>query len=253
MTSSSAPENNRPYGPPSNLIDILGRLRRRNLPEIVDAEYLKDANISKGTISRTLFGLNFLGLTNEAHEPTEALKSIALSDDDRYQEILAQLVRTAYKEVFETIDPSQDDQSQIVNFFRRYTPGSQRERMVVFFLGMCREAGIPTLDVPRKRPTQASRPRNAARPTATPRSSTSNSVRAPATAPVQAAVRYEPTLEALIQSLPQIGDAFPEDRREQWINMARAILDFLYPETGSAESGISEDDDMERVDALDAA
>lgn len=144
----------RPYTPPSNVTGVLQRLRSRNLPDRVDAEYLRDAGVPEGTITRTLFALEFLGLVEEG-EPTQALRSIAISTDEEYQAILSGLVRQAYEDVFKVIDPAQDSQDRIVNFFRRYTPASQRDRMVIFFLGMCREAGIPTLDAPRQRSSAA--------------------------------------------------------------------------------------------------
>ena len=145
-----APDSNRPYAPPSNVAAILQRLRSRNLPERVDADYLRDAGVSEGTISRTLFALRFLGLV-DGGVPTEHLREINKATDEEYRAILAGLIRKAYKEVFDVVDPAQDTQERILNVFRRYTPGSQRERMVVFFLGMCREAGVPTMDVPRQR------------------------------------------------------------------------------------------------------
>ncbi len=35
---------NRPYGPPTNVTSVLARLRSRNLPERIDAEYLRELN-----------------------------------------------------------------------------------------------------------------------------------------------------------------------------------------------------------------
>jgi len=153
----AAPGTNRPYGPPSNVTLILQRLRSRNMPDQVDNEYLRDAGIPDGTINRTMFGLVFLGLV-EDDGPTPALIAISTATDEEYRAILSGLVREAYREVFEVLDPAQDDQGRILNFFRRYTPGSQRSRMVMFFLAMCREAGIPTLDAPRQRVPSAARP-----------------------------------------------------------------------------------------------
>ena len=124
--------SNRPYPPPSNVIAVIQRLRNKNLPESVNSEYLRDSNIPEGTISRTIFALRFLGLINEKGEPTAALRAIASSTDEEYEKILGGLIRNAYREVFIEVNPSVDSQLRIVNFFRRYTPASQRERMVVF-------------------------------------------------------------------------------------------------------------------------
>ena len=240
VAEQAASATNRPYAPPSNVTDILARLRNRNLPETVDAEYLRDANIPDGTVSRTLFGLRFLGLIDQASEPTDALRNIATSTDEEYMSILADLVREAYAEVFVSIDPSQDAQASIVNFFRRYTPASQRSRMVIFFLGMCREAGIPTLDVPRQRASNAAPGRSRAQNPTQPKNTKPARKRE---IPPQS--NLDPALDGLIKSLPPVGEAFPASRRKQWLDMVQATLTYLYPDEPAGESdgngGVDED------------
>lgn len=240
-TESTAGFTNRPYPPPSNVASILGRLRNRNLPEVIDAEYLRDASVPEGTNSRTLFALRFLGCINQAGEPTPALRSIVISTDEEYMATLAELIREAYSEVFVSVDPSQDDQRAIVNFFRRYTPASQRERMVIFFLGMCREAGISTLDVPRKRSSGVQPGRADPSPVSTPQRKTRQE---PAKRAARANTSAAPALDGLIQSLPPIGQPFPGHRREQWIVMVRATLDYLYTEEAEEVSVEEEGPDI---------
>jgi hypothetical protein len=213
---------------------VLQRLRSRNLPERVDAEYLRDAGVPDSLNARTLFAFRFLGLIND-DAPTNALRTIARSTDEEYQTTLAGLLREAYRDVFETMDPAHDPQERIVNFFRRYTPASQRQRMVIFFLGMCREAGIVTVDAPRNRASSVS---GSSKPVAKPsRSATRTASRtvAPSSAPKgieagKGVVGLHPTLELLVRSLPSEGTPFPTARRNQWLDMARATLAFLYPD-----------------------
>lgn len=235
VTEQSVPAANRPYPPPSNVTAILSRLRRRNLPEVVDAEYLRDANIPEGTNARTLLALRFLGLITEAYEPSPALRSIATSTDEEYMSTLADLIREAYADVFVSIDPAQDSQLDIVNFFRRFTPASQRDRMVIFFLGMCREAGIPTLDVPRQRASSASPGRSATQKTAKSPSGKSTRRRDPSlpSSPV-------PALDGLMRSLPPVGAVFPAARREQWLDMVRATLAFMYLDEPTGQSDVNQ-------------
>ena len=234
MTETYDYGGNRPYAPPSNVIAVIQRLRNRNLPESVNSEYLKNTSIPDGTITRTLFSLRFLGLIDEAGEPTEALRSIASSTDEEYVEILSGLIRHAYREVFGKIDPKVDSQSKIVNFFRHYIPASQRERMVIFFLGMCREARIATQDVPRQRKSRAT----IARPSIfkTPQScSCRKSKNGGPYRRVKTGLRpvepIHPVLESLIRSLPPAGEPFPLLSRQQWLNAVEATIEFLYPET----------------------
>lgn len=227
VTRHVAPLTNRPYCPPSNVLAIVNRLRDRNLPDQVDSEYLRDAGIPEGTNNRTLFGLRFLGLIGEGYEITEALRAIHTATDEEYRNILAGLVREAYAEVFASIDPAQDPQDRIINFFRRYTPASQRDRMVIFFLGMCREAGIAALDVPRQRASGATIGRatqqRPARQHPLERQNRRDGGR-------DSEQRLTPALDMLLRSLPPVGSAFPPERREPWLNMVRATLDYLYPQ-----------------------
>lgn len=225
---SEEQEINRPYGPPSNVISVLHRLRSRNLPETVDAEYLRDAGVPEGTLGRTLFGLRFLGLIDEAGNPTQPLKSIHTSTDEEYRAILAGLIREAYAEVFNVIDPAEDSQDRILNVFRRYTPASQRSRMVVFFLGMCQEASIPTLDVPRQRAMSGGR--QVIRPSPVRVGDAGARARPRVKAALPSISDAAPALEGLIRSLPSPGTPLSQERRQQWLKMAEATLAFVYPE-----------------------
>jgi hypothetical protein len=244
-------DTNRPYPPASNVIGVLHRLRSRNLPERIDNDYLRDAGIPEGSMHRAAFALRFLSLVRD-DAPTPALRSIATSTDEEYRDILAGLVRDAYREVFEVLDPAQDSPDRITNFFRRYTPASQRERMVLFFLGMCREAGIPTMEAPRQRATNgapASKSR-APKPTTKP----SGARRHPSPEPenrhdpgIGRSTGVPPALELLIRSLPPEGTPMSAARREQWLTMAEATLAFVYPAPASREpdSSNGEEEDIE--------
>lgn len=242
---SPSSEPNRPYPPPSNIISLLHRLRSRNLPDRVDSEYLRDAGIPDSLINRSLFALRFLGLTEPNDAPTPALRSIATSTDEEYRDILAGLIRESYAEVFASVDPAEDAPDRIVNVFRRYSPASQRERMVSFFLAMCREAGIPTLEVPRQRTGKASGTR-----TPKSRPATGRNAKAPAKTAItpDEGVRdmggIPPHLELLIRALPPAGQSMSAARREQWLTMAGSVLAFTYPETDEEAEGAEGDNDM---------
>ena len=233
MVTEAPKETNRPYPPPSNVISVLQRVRSRNLPDRIDTEYLRDAAIPQGTVHRTLFALRFLRLVEESGELTNALKAVATSTDEEYKTILSGLIREAYGEVFKVIDPAEDSQEQILNVFRRYTPASQRMRMVVFFLGVCREAGIPTRDVPRQRAMGASKG-IAKTPSPSPLVKTGRvSLRGTGTLRV---ADTPPALEGLIRSLPPAGTPLSAHRRRQWVELAKATLAFIYPEESEPDA-----------------
>lgn len=229
------PDTNRPYAPPSNVVALLQRLRSRNLPERIDAEYMRDAGISEGTVTRALFAMRFIGLIGEASEPTEALRTINSSTDEEYQATLAGLIRDAYVEVFNAIDPATEGQDRVLNVFRRYTPASQRKRQVMFFLGMCREARIPVLDAPRQRHMAGALPASQAAQTRARRQ----------TEPAQrrsSGKGMNPALQGLIDALPPEGTVLTEAKRKQWLIMAEAALTFVYPEREEQAVDASEAD-----------
>jgi len=229
-------DTNRPYAPPSNLISVLKRLRSRNLPEEIDVEYLRDAAVPEGTVSRTLFAIRFLGLIDEHGRPSQALRTVHTATDEEYQATLSGLVRDAYGEVFSVVDPAEEDQTRILNIFRRYTPASQRNRMVIFFLGLCREAGIPTRDTPRHRGMNESRVSSPA-PTRRRKALDQHQTRAG-----EGGSRATPALAGLIGSLPPAGSPLSAARRQQWLDMAEATLRFVYPEDNDKEGPTNDGD-----------
>jgi hypothetical protein len=131
---------------------VIERARSRNLPEKVDEDFLRIAGIGDAVHGRVLEALRFLGLIEDDGRPTDTLIAISGAPEDEYRATLAGTVQNAYAEDLRRgVDPAQDTQSQIVEAFRRYQPRSQTSRMVMFFLAMCREAGIPVAEAPRER------------------------------------------------------------------------------------------------------
>jgi len=158
----------RPYAAAANVISVLTRIRSRNLPAAVDNDFLRIANIGANVFGRVNEALQFLGLTEADGTPTERLRAMAAAPDADYRSLLATCLRDAYADDFRNVNPEQDNQQQIIEAFRRYQPRSQTMRMVMLFLGLCREAGIPVLDAPRDRQMRAV-PVRSARATIPPR------------------------------------------------------------------------------------
>ncbi|MBI4282714.1 MAG: DUF5343 domain-containing protein [Chloroflexi bacterium] len=141
----------RPYAPPANIQALLNRLRRMNMPPVITREVVKNAGISENIVPRVVRTLLFLDLITDAGEPTNTLRALVSSAGSEYQRLLEKTIRIAYAEDFQRIDPSQATQERIESAFQRYTPMSQHGRQVMLFLGLCREAGIAAIDVPRRR------------------------------------------------------------------------------------------------------
>jgi hypothetical protein len=151
-------DDRRPYAPAANVIAVIDRARRLNLPASVDTDFLRLADVPEGSLGRVAFALRFLGLTDSSTRPTDQLRAMARATEEEYRDLLAGVVRSAYAADFERIDPSQETQAKIAEAFRRYEPRSQTTRMVMLFLGLAKAAGIPVMEAPRDRGIQAARP-----------------------------------------------------------------------------------------------
>jgi len=156
---SNNKEQFRPYAAPSNVIAVIDRARTRNLPETVNNEFLRIAGVPEAVFGRVMQALRFLNLVHEDGRPTETLEALAGSKESEYRELLEKAIRDAYRAEFSMIDPGQDPLPAILDAFQPYQPRSQTSRMVMLFLQLCREAGIPVADAPRERRMKAEQAR----------------------------------------------------------------------------------------------
>lgn len=154
---ATEPEDRRPYAPAANVLAVIERVRRLNLPASVDTDFLRLADVPEGSLGRVAFAMRFLGLVDANERPTEQLRAIARASDEEYRELLAGVVREAYAADFQRVNPAEETQAKIVSAFQRYEPRSQTTRMVMLFLGLAKAAGIPVLEAPRDRSAQSNR------------------------------------------------------------------------------------------------
>jgi hypothetical protein len=122
----------------------------RGLNWPLTTESLEHIGVPDSMTPRTLQAIKFLGLIDEAGQPTESFERIKRASTDEYHAQLAEVIRAAYLPVFSIVNPGQDGDVAIADAFRRYEPSNQREKMVALFRGLCMEAGIIT-SKPRQR------------------------------------------------------------------------------------------------------
>jgi hypothetical protein len=94
---------------------------RRSFPATVDAKTLKKLGIAPNNESYVLNVLRFLGLIDQEGKRTdEAKKTFTLHEDDAFASAFANLVKTAYSDLFELHgDAAWDlDQDSLITFFR---------------------------------------------------------------------------------------------------------------------------------------
>ncbi|HET7056195.1 MAG TPA: DUF5343 domain-containing protein [Thermomicrobiales bacterium] len=180
-------DERRPYAPAANVLGLLDRIRRRNLPETIDPDFMRIANIPEGSMGRVAATLRFLDLVDEAGRPTDQLRAMARADDDEYRALLGAVVREAYAADFARVDPAEDTTARIMSAFQRYEPRSQTARMVMLFLGLARAVGIEVLEAPRERQMR-DRPTARATPVRTRRDRPQPTTAAPAVDPIRGAI-----------------------------------------------------------------
>lgn len=141
--------DHRPYASTSNVLDVLHRLRSRNLPETIGPEFYQIVGLPDQAIGRTRDALIFLGLIDANGRPSERLSRMTAETEDEYRKDLEDAIRMSYADALEVISPESDTSAQIQDWFRRYQPRSQTRKMAGLFLGLCKEAGVPVREAPR--------------------------------------------------------------------------------------------------------
>jgi Family of unknown function (DUF5343) len=140
-----------PYAPIAHVLRAIEYYREK-APASLSKELLVRLGFPEAYANRTLRALRLFDLIDEDGTPTPAFKELRLAGTDEFQQRLEQVVRTAYAEVFEVVDPASDSDTAIRDAFRYYDPAAQRDKMAVLFMGMCEAAGIIDSErAPRKR------------------------------------------------------------------------------------------------------
>jgi hypothetical protein len=225
-TVSVRPDEPAPYAPSSAIIDIIDRYRNKGLSTPISAEVLARVGVTDSLIPRTLKSLQQLDLIGEDGRPTAQLEGLRRATTEEFKPRLADVVRSAYADVFQFADPATDDETRVTDAFRLYNPVSMRPRMISLFLGLCEAAGI----IP-EREAKTTRSGTGKKPAAKRTSDTARPQRA-------ATVRYnvrtddglglvpEPIL-GLIRAIPL--DGWTQARRDKFISTFEHVLDFAIP------------------------
>lgn len=144
-------EGSAPYAPVSHVLRAI-ELYREKAPAAFSKDLLMRLGYQDAYALRTMKALRLLDLIDDDGAPTDAFKELRRATTEEYVPRLEQVVRTAYAEVFEVVDPAADPNTSVHDAFRFYNPAAQRDKMVILFMGLCEAAGIIGADrAPRKR------------------------------------------------------------------------------------------------------
>lgn len=215
-----------PYGPPAGVMAVINGFRDRGLATPITSDVLVRAGISESLVPRVQKALEGLDLIDKDGNPTPQLIQLRTVKTDEFKDTLAEIVRAAYSEVFQFVNPATDDATRIADAFRGYEPAGQRGRMVTLFLGMCEAAGIIKPETSRLK-APSGNGRKAA--SATVRPSRPASVSPRAAVRVDSGGTIPPALMGLLASLPSDGAGWTAAQREKFVTAFGHVLDFTVP------------------------
>jgi hypothetical protein len=141
-----------PYGPTRGMLEGL-QLLQRTSPSRVDEAYLRQHGVAPGNEYKVIGALRFLGLIDERGEPTEKCRLLR-TRGPAFTLALQGIIRSAYQDLFDTLDPSGATRDQIYNYFvTRLGMGPEMAtKSARFFMGLCQWAEIEVEpEAPRRR------------------------------------------------------------------------------------------------------
>lgn len=245
-----------PYAPLANVVGLIRRRREKGLPEVLSADKLIQMSIPEGNVSRTLQGLRFLNLIDEEGRQLPLFNRLALAKANEYPGVLAEVIRSAYHDVFTIIgdNPQNVTDIELLDAFRVYQPEAQRSRMIILFRGLCQEAGLLAGGPPEARMrarsatsgkssphsngTRRAEPKTDFAFPAEPDRTFTQPASQPAEPPTPAVSTQEYLImNGVLQKLPFEKKAWTQAERDKWLKAVAAMVDMLFeikdPHTGS--------------------
>lgn len=223
-----------PYAPPATVLQIINGFRERGLATPFTSDVLVRAGVTESLVPRVLRSLEGLDLIDDQGNPTPAMEALRRATSEEFKPSLETIIRTAYSEVFQFVDPATDPATKVADAFRAYNPLGQRGRMVTLFLGLCEAAGIIPEGAARKQaPGGVGRKKSISpraqllkdRRSSKPRSNGDLAIAGTDTAPAGVGP-LPPAIKGLLASLPRDGHGWTQEQRDKWLRTFVAVLDF---------------------------
>lgn len=221
---------NAPYAPAATVLELIERFRNHGLTVPFDLEVMQKAGVTESLAPRVLQALKLLDLVDESGQPTPNFIGLQEAPSTEYQETLAQVVRTAYRDVLAFTNPATDSLELVEDAFRGYRPLGQRARMVSLFMGLCQAAGI--VEGPPRRSTSRTHrapgsPSPVFRRVTPPQRSVRNPRRMSGITGLSTGL--PPAIVALINDLPTRAQAWTEAERATFLAGFHATVEIYYP------------------------
>jgi hypothetical protein len=213
-----------PYAPIGSVLSVVRRYREHGAPKTIDLTEITRVGVSEGNASRTLVAMKFLGLVEKDGKLSDKFTLLNKATTDEYPNVLADIVRGGYSDIFTILNPSNATEIQITDAFRGYEPGKQRSRMVQLFIGLCQEAkimeGKPTIVEGRKYTPSTPSTGNGGEK----KKHQQVDFQQPPKVTNYWSIKFDQYLEDLPTSDKRV---WTKTKRDKWINAVTAMLDYL--------------------------
>lgn len=223
-----------PYAPSARVLNVIETHRKKGLPTPITQTVIQRAGATGSLAPRVLKALKLLDLVDDDGHPTDQFEELARAPETEFNDRLAAVLRAAYADVFQFIDPATSTASEVRDQFRTYTPRGQQERMVALFLGLCEYAGIAGEDA-----GQDDKPKAPKKSPASKTRTATTSKTPPLPDPHLSPAGQHHFIRGLIEELPPIGSEWPREAREAWTAAALATFDLIYKASPKGKGGDS--------------
>jgi len=131
-----------PYGPTKGMIHAL-QLMRKSTPPRIDGNYLRLNKVAPGNEYKVIGALRFLGIIDDEGKPTEKSRLLK-TKGDTFSKSLQEIVRSAYRDVFQMMNGGQCSHEDIYNHFITFHAlGTEMAAKTTrFFIQLCQLAEI---------------------------------------------------------------------------------------------------------------
>jgi hypothetical protein len=130
-----------PYAPTKAVLAVVERHRQVGL-KALDVQRLQNIGITEALAPRTMQALVLLDFYDDAGGVTPGFDALRKVPEHDFRPRLAALLRNAYADVLQLLDPTAASVLDVENAFRGFEPTGQLPRMVQLFTGLMAFVGI---------------------------------------------------------------------------------------------------------------
>ena len=217
-----------PYTSPTSVIDVVERHRAKGMPNPIDGDVLRRAQIPDSLVPRTLQALRTLDLIDAEGHHTDVLEGIRRAPEAEYKQRLVEWLNAAYADALQFVDPATDDETAVRDAFRNYEPIGQQSRMVTLFLGLYEHAGVRAKKAAAASSPPATRTKVGSR-TIIKIPAKPKAKELPPNVTFQKVGNLPSALSGLLADLPTMADGWTKADRDRFVTTFNAVLDFCFP------------------------